>query len=747
MADIIIHHLALSGVKCAGCVRSLERALVAADEVEDYAVNFAERTVAVQSQADAEQVITVIEAAGYGAQLVDDSQDPQLQAQANREQYQSLLRRSGTALGVGALLMVAGLLGMMPDLAQVSGQLAAAMMGLVTLAVMIRCAHGIYAGAWLSIKRLSLNMDTLIGLGTGAAWLYSTVLIVLALLAPAQLAITGGHLYYEATVMILGFILAGQALELRARGQTADAVRALLNLQPDQAWRERDGELQQVPVALLALGDRVLIKPGERVSVDAEVEEGDSYIDESMLTGEPVPVHKVAGDTVTGGTLNGQGSLWVRVARTGSQTVLAQIIATVRQAQNGKPALGRLADKIAAVFVPVVIVIAVLASLTWLWLGPAPSLGYALVVLMTVLIVACPCALGLATPMSVMVGVGRAARSGILIRNGDALQQAGKVTTVMLDKTGTLTEGKPAVMAQVRTASFQECDALNGMITRVEQQSEHPLAAALVSYLALPEGSVLPEVTDFAATPGAGVEALVAEQRMLVGNQRWLEEAGVECAELLDIAQAYSQQGCSLVWVAVAGELAALYGVRDPIKDDARAAIKLMHKQGLKVAMLSGDNECSARVIAAELGINSVYAQVRPEQKQAVVARLQEQGECVAMVGDGINDAPALVQADVGFAMGNGTDIAIESADVVLMRGEPSLVVEAVLLSRATVKNIHQNLFGAFLYNSLAIPVAAGVLFPLTGLLLNPVIAGAAMAASSVTVVTNANRLRWRKLG
>lgn len=747
MAEMMIHHLALSGVKCAGCVRSLERALVAADEIEDYAVNFAERSVAVQSQADVEQVIAVIQAAGYGAQLVDDSQDPQLQAQANREQYQSLLRRSGAALGVGALLMVMGLLGMMPDLTQASGQLAAVVMGLVTLAVMIRSAQSIYAGAWLSIKRRSLNMDTLIGLGTGAAWLYSTVLIVLAWLAPAQLAVTGGHLYYEATVMILGFILAGQALELRARGQTADAVRALLNLQPDQAWRERDGELQQVPVALLALGDRVLIKPGERVSVDAEVEEGDSYIDESMLTGEPVPVHKVAGDTVTGGTLNGQGSLWVRVARTGSQTVLAQIIATVRQAQNGKPPLGRLADKIASVFVPVVIAIAVLAALTWLWLGPAPSLGYALVVLMTVLIVACPCALGLATPMSVMVGVGRAARSGILIRNGDALQQAGKVTTVMLDKTGTLTEGKPAVMAQARTAAFEDSEALNAMVTRVEQQSEHPLAAALVSHLTPPEGAALPEITDFAATPGAGVEALVDEQRVLVGNQHWLEEAGVECTELLDAALEYSQQGCSLVWVAVAGKLAALYGVRDPIKDDARTAIKQMHAQGLKVAMLSGDNECSARVIAAELGINSVYAQVRPEQKQAVVARLQEQGECVAMVGDGINDAPALVQADVGFAMGNGTDIAIESADVVLMRGEPSLVVEAVLLSRATVKNIHQNLFGAFIYNSLAIPVAAGVLFPLTGLLLNPVIAGAAMAASSVTVVTNANRLRWRKLG
>ncbi len=747
MAEIMIHHLALTGVKCAGCVRSLERALVAADEVEDYAVNFAERSVAIQSLSDAGQLIAVIEAAGYGAQLVDDNQDPQIQANASRQQYLGLLRRSIVALAVGAVLMVLGLLDMMPDLTQSHGQLGAMFMGLVTLTVMISSAQGIYAGAWLSIKRRSLNMDTLIGLGTGAAWLYSTVLVVLAWLAPAQLVVTGGHLYYEATVMILGFILAGQALELRARGQTADAVRSLLNLQPDQAWRERDGQLQQVPVALLTLADRVLIKPGERVSVDAQVEEGDSYVDESMLTGEPVPVHKSAGDTVTGGTLNGQGSLWVRVARTGSQTVLAQIIATVRQAQNGKPPLGRLADKIAAVFVPVVIAIALLAALVWLWLGPAPSLGYALVVLMTVLIVACPCALGLATPMSVMVGVGRAARSGILIRNGDALQQAGQVTTVMLDKTGTLTEGRPVVTAEVRSAQFQGDDTLALIIASVEQKSEHPLAAALVTHLIESAGAALPEVTEFSATPGAGVEALVNAQRVLIGNQRWLEEAGVDCRDLDEEAQQHSQQGCSLVWVALGGVLAALYGVRDPIKADAREAVRQMQQQGLKVAMLSGDNERSARVIAAELGINDVYANVRPEQKQAVVARLQQQGECVAMVGDGINDAPALVQADVGFAMGNGTDIAIESADVVLMRGEPSLVVEAVLLSRATVKNIHQNLLGAFIYNALAIPVAAGVLFPLTGLLLNPVIAGAAMAASSVTVVTNANRLRWRKLG
>jgi len=415
----------------------------------------------------------------------------------------------------------------------------------------------------------------------------------------------------------------------------------------------------------------------------------------------------------------------------------------VRQAQNTKPPLGRLADRIAAVFVPVVIGIALLAAIIWLGFGPEPAIGYALVVLMTVLIVACPCALGLATPMSVMVGVGRAARSGILIRNGDALQRAGDLTAVLFDKTGTLTEGKPAVVFEQRAPGFEGHQELVDWIVAVEKQSEHPLAQAVVSYL---DSSASFEVEGFSATAGAGVEGRVAGRTLYIGNAQWLSDSGVDCAGVESVLREQSLQGRSLVLVAVDQTLAAVYAVSDQLKPDAVATVGRLKSQGLKVGMLSGDNERSARAIADQLGIDLLYADLKPEQKQEIVGQLQQAGEVVAMVGDGINDAPALVQADVGFAMGNGTDVAIESADVVLMRGEPGLVSEAIGLSRATVRNIRQNLFGAFIYNSLAIPVAAGVLFPFTGMLLNPVIAGAAMAASSVTVVSNANRLRWLRV-
>lgn len=741
--DVAIHHLALSGVRCAGCVRSLERALKAADVIDDYAVNFAERSVAIQSRAKSDQLVAVIEAAGYGAEPLDAMANSTQQTEAAQTQYRKLVRQSATALAAGALLMVLGMMGLMPDLATIGGRLSAFLIGALTLAIMFYCGRSIYEGGLTSIQRRSLNMDTLISLGTGAAWLYSTGLLLLSLVSPELALLSGGHLYYEATVMILGFILAGQALELRARGQTADAVRALLNLQPEQAWRERDGEWRQVPVELLVSGDRVMIKPGERVSVDAVVSEGNSHVDESMLTGEPLPVSKSAGQQVTGGTLNGAGTLIVEVTQTGSQTVLAQIIATVRAAQNNKPPLGRLADRISAVFVPVVIAVACLASFIWLLIGPSPTPAYALMVLMAVLIVACPCALGLATPMSVMVGVGRAARSGILVRNGDALQLAGTVTTVLLDKTGTLTEGKPAVVFEQLLPASVEDSELRRLIASVESRSEHPLAAAIVDWLGDGE---LADVEQFSAEAGAGVAATVAGHQLLIGNRLWLEQQHVDCSALDKCAAEQGRQGRSLAWVSLDGQLVAVFAISDRLRADAVRAVEAMKRQGLNVAMLSGDNELSAGAVARQLGISEWYANVRPEGKQAVVQRLQEQGEVVAMVGDGINDAPALVQADVGFAMGNGTDIAIESADVVLMRSEPSLVLEAVLLSRATVQNIRQNLFGAFLYNSLAIPVAAGLLFPFTGLMLNPVIAGAAMAASSVTVVSNANRLRWKAL-
>ncbi|MBY4675444.1 heavy metal translocating P-type ATPase [Marinobacterium arenosum] len=752
MTEAHIHHLALEGVKCAGCVRSLERALGEAEQINDFAINFAERSAAIQSEAPIERIVEVIAQAGYGAVPIDDQQDQQRLEQAAKQQYRQTLRRSLVALAVGALLMGTGLFGWMPDLTAGGGRLAGLLIGLVVLLVMIFCGGAIYRGAWQSARHLRFNMDSLIAMGTGAAWIYSSGLLLTAQLAPDQLLAQSSHLYYEATVMILGFILLGQALEHRARGQTADAVRALLKLQPDTAWRERDGQLQQVPVALLVPGDRVRVKPGERIPVDGAVLSGDSYIDESMLTGEPLPVAKSVADSVVGGTLNGQGSLLIEVGQTGSQTVLAQIIATVRRAQNSKPPLGVLADRIAAVFVPVVMAIAALAALVWWWLGPQPQLSYAVVVLMTVLIVACPCALGLATPMSVMVGVGRAARLGVLIRKGEALQRAADLTTVVMDKTGTLTEGKPQVVDSLWLGDERQQAELAPMLVAVESQSEHPLAQALVAFLMQdlnrqPPPAGLPAVEQFEATAGAGVSAQLAGRQLLIGNQAWLQHHQVDCGPLLSSIERHSAQGHSLVLVALDGQPAALFAVADPAKADAAATVARLRQQGLQVIMLSGDNRASAEAVAAQLGIDRVYAEVKPEQKQEVICQLQQQGEVVAMVGDGINDAPALAQADVGLAIGGGTDVAIESADVVLMRESLAPVADAVALSRATVRNIHQNLFGAFIYNSLAIPVAAGVLFPYTGLLLNPVIAGAAMAMSSVTVVSNANRLRWTKLG
>jgi Cu+-exporting ATPase len=457
-----------------------------------------------------------------------------------------------------------------------------------------------------------------------------------------------------------------------------------------------------------------------------------------MLTGEPVPVKREPGDPVTGGTVNGQGSLLIEVTAVGQNTVLAQIVAAVREAQNAKPALGRLADRIAAIFVPVVIGISLLTALLWLWLAPAPAWPYAIVAALTVLIVACPCALGLATPMSVMVGVGRAAERGILIRNGDALQRAQAITTLVLDKTGTLTEGKPTVVALHGEGDQTEWLRL---AASVEQRSEHPLAQAVVEY-ARAQGVTLSEPHDFIAVAGAGVQATLEGRAIRLGNQRWLRQQGVDTSAFEPHAERFSAAGHSLIWMAVDAQPVLLLAVADPLRADSAAAVARCHRLGLEVVMLSGDNQRTATAIAQQAGIDRVIAEVRPEQKQQVIKQLQAEGKIVAMVGDGINDAPALAQADIGYAMGSGTDVAISSADVTLMRSSLLSVVDAIAISRATVRNIEQNLFAAFAYNTLAIPVAAGVLYPLLGLLLNPAIAGAAMALSSITVVGNAARLR-----
>lgn len=737
-----IYQFALHNVRCAGCVRSVEKSLTSTPEIQDFAINFADRTASVQTNADPDVVIKAVEAAGYGASLMQDQDDYDQRAEQERQAYRSTLRKSLVALAVGGVLMLAMLIGWMPDLHTIGGMLQGVALGVITLAIMAYSAGHIYKGAWQGLFRGDLNMDTLIALGTGTAWVYSTGLLLVTAVAPGVLPEAAMHLYYEAAVMILGFILLGQALESRARGNTNDALRKLLDLQPREALRIRDGESKSVPVAMLLPGDQVRIRPGERVPVDGVVIEGSSHLDESMLTGEPLPVKRQQGDQVTGGTVNGQGSLLIEVSAVGQKTVLAQIVATVREAQNAKPALGRLADRIAAVFVPVVILIAILTAVLWIWLAPAPAWPYAIVAALTVLIVACPCALGLATPMSVMVGVGRAAEHGVLIRNGDALQQAQAITTLVVDKTGTLTEGKPTV---VELHAEGDADQWLQLAAGVEQHSEHPLAQAVVNY-SRERGLELLDSQHFDATAGSGVSASVNGQQILLGNRDWMQQQGVDTTGFDAKADTFSQAGRSLIWMAVDGQMKLLLAIADPLREDSAEAVAMLHRQGLEVVMLSGDNAQTANAIAREAGIDRVIAEVKPEQKQAVIRDLQAQGKIVAMVGDGINDAPALAQADIGYAMGSGTDVAISSADVTLMRSSLLSVVDAIGISRATVRNIKQNLFGAFIYNTLAIPVAAGVLYPLIGLLLNPAIAGAAMALSSVTVVTNARRLKSQSI-
>ena len=609
-------------------------------------------------------------------------------------------------------------------------------MGLATLGVMAFSGRHFYVGAWRTLANHTANMDTLIALGTGTAWLYSMVVVCL----PGYLPEVARHVYFEATAMIIGLVNLGLALELRARGKTSEAIRRLIGLQARTARVLRDGKELDIAIEQVLRGDLVRVRPGEKIPVDGQVSEGRSAVDESMLTGEPMPVEKAAGDEVVAGTLNKSGSIVFRATRVGRDTALARIIAMVRRAQNSKPPIGRLADVIAAYFVPTVMIIAVLSALAWLNFGPQPALAFAIVSATTVLIIACPCALGLATPMSVMVGVGKAAEAGVLIRNGEALQTASKLTAMILDKTGTVTEGAPRVTDVIATGELGE-DEIMQLAAGLEAGSEHPLAVAILESAA--QRGVSPDrVSGFNALAGRGVEAQLAGRRLLLGNDKLMAERGIDCSARADVARELAAKARTPMYFAVDGTLAAIIAVADPIKADSAAAIRRLRDNGLRVVMLTGDNQATARAVAGQVGITEFYAEVLPEDKAAKVAELQAQGELVGMTGDGINDAPALALANVGFAIGTGTDVAIESADITLMRGSLHGLADAIAVSRATLANIRQNLFGAFIYNIAGIPVAAGVLYPFFGVLLSPVIAGGAMAFSSLTVVSNANRLR-----
>ncbi len=738
-AEASAHRLSISGMSCAGCVATVENALKNVSGVTEAAVNFAEHTATVHGSVDAKTLVAAVTASGYGAAELRGLEDETEKEAAELAYYRRLMRKFIVAAVIGAPLMIAEALGFLPHLDAPGALPFWLAVAAASLFVLVYAAGHMFVGAWKALRVHNANMDTLIALGTGAAWVYSMLVVLMPGIVPAS----ARHAYFEAAAIIIALINLGQALEMRARGKTSEAIRRLIGLQPKTARVIREGREIDIPISEVGLDETIRVRPGEKVPVDGVISEGHSSVDESMLTGEPMPVEKKTGDEVTGGTLNKSGTFLFQAKRIGADTALARIIEMVRRAQSTKPAIGRLADKISAVFVPSVLIIAVLTFLAWFNLGPEPKLSYMLVATMTVLIIACPCALGLATPISIMVGVGKAAEYGILIRNGEALQQAGKLTTIVLDKTGTVTEGRPSVTALIPVPGWDESKLLS-VAASIEAGSEHPLAEAIV-FAAKARGLDLSTVSGFEAITGHGVSATLDGMKVLFGNARLMARHQIDPGNLSARAEELAARAQTPMFLAVDGRAAGIVAVADPIKPDSKAAIARLHAIGLKVVMITGDNRATAEAVALEVGVDEVMAEVLPGDKADKVSALQQRGEIVGMVGDGINDAPALAQADVGYAIGTGTDIAIESADVALMRGSLHGVADAIAISRATVRNIKQNLFGAFVYNVLGIPVAAGVLYPFTGLLLNPIIAGAAMAMSSVTVVSNANRLRFLK--
>ncbi len=734
----ISKRLYVSDISCAGCVETIEAALKSVPGVDEVQVNFADRTVNVSGDVPADTLIQAVSKSGYTASIMEDNTESERENK-DLAHYKELLKKTVISGIISLVIVAVTMLGLLPDVASFRGQISWGIVSLLTLFVLTYAGGRFFTGALKSFKNHNANMDTLIAIGTGVAWVYSTFIV----LFPDSVSEIARHVYFDTATLIITFINLGSALEMRARGKTSEAIKRLIGLQPKTARVLREGSEVDIPIEQVQMDDIVRVRPGEKIPVDGELTEGSSHVDESMLTGEPVPVTKKVGDEVVGGSVNKSGSFLFKATRIGKDTALSQIIDMVRKAQNTKPEIGRLADKVSAIFVPIVLIISVLTMLAWFNFGPPPQLTYMLVTTMAVLIIACPCALGLATPISVMVGVGKAAEYGVLIRKGDALQKAGQLTIVVLDKTGTITEGKPVVTAIEPSEGWSENELLK-ITSSVETNSEHPLAEAVVEASKEKNIELIP-IESFEAVSGHGVRALYQQKTVLLGNRKLMNDNGVNLGSLIESSEKLSKLGQTVIFVSVNGEAVGLLGISDPIKTDSKEAIQRLQESGIKVVMLTGDNRATAETVASLVGVDDFIAEVLPQDKAHEITKLQELGEKVAMVGDGINDAPALAGSDVGFAIGTGTDVAIESADITLMRGSLHGVADAITISKATLRNIKENLVGAFGYNSLAIPIAAGILFPFTGLLLNPIIAGAAMALSSVTVVTNANRLRWFK--
>lgn len=735
-------NLLISGMTCASCVSSVEKSLRSVAGVTKAQVNLAEQSALVFSYVttiDKEALIAAVAQIGYQAQIIDDPKIQQEKQAQQLHQSQTHHKRSAyLGLAIGGPLMAWGLLGGNMMIRNLNDQLIWGGVGLLCLWLLATAGRSFFSNAWLALTHGRATMDTLVALGTGAAWLFSMVIVIF----PDWFPVASRHVYFEASAMIIGLISLGHYIEAKAKARTTQSLQALIDLQPKYATLVTAQGDQEITVEAITQGMQLRIKPGEKIPVDGQVISGHSYVDESMLTGEPMPVDKQIDCHVSAGTLNQDGSIVIQATSVGSDTMLARIIDLVRQAQSSKPAIAKLADQISAVFVPVVVAIAIVAALVWYAIGPDPKASYMLVVATTVLIIACPCALGLATPLSVTVGIGKAAEMGILIRDADVLQSASKVDCVVFDKTGTLTQGTPSV-EQLFCDENRQAQWLQ-IAASLEQYSEHPLAKAIVSK-AKQEHIALKDVIHFNNLRGKGVTGQLDNQAVAVISLPQARQTAVDLSHFDAAISECEQRVWTPVVLTVSGVAQAMIAIADPIKPDAFKAVSALKSMGIEPIMLTGDNQAVANAIAKQLGIKTVIAQVLPDEKAQQVQQLKDQGRKVAMVGDGVNDAPALALADIGIAMGSGSDVAIESAQMTLLHSSPLAVVNAIELSKATVRNMKENLFGAFIYNSLGIPIAAGVLYPAFGFLLSPVVAGAAMALSSITVVSNANRLRLFK--
>lgn len=740
--------LSVEGMTCASCV---ERALKAVPGVTQAVVNLATERATIRGSADVATLIAAIKDVGYEAKAIGVAVDATEDEKAERAEKKEVERREltrdftvATVLTVPVFLMEMGshLIPAIHGLieATIGKQWNWYLQFVLTTLVLFIPGIRFYRKGLPSLWRLAPDMNSLVAVGSLAAYGYSLV----ATFAPGFLPAGTVNVYFEAAAVIVTLILLGRLLEARAKGRTSEAIKRLVGLQAKTARARRDGKMIDLLIDSVVSGDIIEVRPGERVPVDGEVIEGSSYVDESMITGEPIPVAKSGGSRVVGGTVNQKGTFAFRATAVGGNTVLSQIIRMVEEAQGSKLPIQALVDKVTMWFVPAVFFVAALTFAAWFYFGPSPALTFALVNAVAVLIIACPCAMGLATPTSIMVGTGRGAELGVLFRKGEALQLLKDAKVVAIDKTGTLTEGKPSLTDLELTADFDRTSVL-GLIAAVESKSEHPIARAIVD-AAAKEGISLPTVSDFDSVTGFGVKANIDGKRVEIGADRYMVELGHKVAGFAAVAERLGNEGKSPLYAAIDGKLAAIIAVADPIKDTTPAAIKAMHDLGLKVAMITGDNARTAKAIAARLGIDEVVAEVLPDGKVDAVRRLKGQHGKIAFVGDGINDAPALAEADVGLAVGTGTDIAIEAADVVLMSGSVQGVPNAIALSKATIGNIRQNLFWAFAYNTALIPVAAGALFPAFGILLSPMFAAGAMALSSVFVLGNALRLRQFKI-